>query len=43
MPDNDFLDEDQLEYMSDEDREYYEYIRDHGSPDEVEKAKEYFG
>ncbi len=38
-----YLDNDRLDYLSEEEREYYEYICNYGSEDEIEEAKEYFG
>ena len=41
--DYEFLDEDRLEYLSEDEREWYEYLCTYGSEEEIEEAKEYFG
>lgn len=37
-----YFDEERLEGLPEEEREYYEWVRDHGSDEDIEKAKEYF-
>ena len=38
-----YFEEEELEMMGNPDREYYEWVRDYGSPEEIEQANDYFG
>lgn len=37
------FDEEDLDMMGEPDREYYEYLRAYGSPEEIAAGNEYFG
>lgn len=40
--DEHFLDEERVENLPEDEREYYEWVVNHGSEEEIARAKEYF-